>query len=87
MSSSSARPLEPTLLATHPELGHLALLAHQLEVLTAVLTLVHSGSRQPEALTHHARGMVRVIRILQLQLDTYKELLLIPPGGTPHGRA
>jgi len=69
--------LEPQALRRHPELGHLALLAHQLEVLTAVLTQVHGGGGQSEALTHHARGMVRVLHILKLQLDAYRELLLM----------
>jgi len=75
-------------LSQHPELGHLALLAHQLEILTNVLTLVHGGGGQSEALTHHARGMVRVTRILQLQLDAYRELVLMPPDDDrSHGRA
>ena len=43
--------LEPRVLSQHPELGHLALLAHQLEILTNVLTLVHGGGGQSEALT------------------------------------
>ena len=78
----------PSVLGQHPELGHVALLAHQMEVLTDVLTLVHGRGGQPEALKHHARGMVCVIRILQLQLDTYKELLLLPGDEPrPHGRA
>lgn len=79
--------LEPLVLSQHQELGHLALLAHQLEVLTAVLTQVHGGGGQSEALTHHARGMVRVIRILQLQIDAYRELVLMPSGDRTHGRA
>ncbi len=46
------------------------------------------GLRQSGALTHHARGMVRVIRILQLRLDAYQELLLMPEvERRPHGRA
>lgn len=65
-------------LGSHPELGHVALLAHQLDVLTAVLTHVHGAGGQPEALTHHARGMVQVIRVLQLQLDAYREMSVLP---------
>lgn len=72
-------PEQPAL-EHHPELAHLALLAHQLELLTAALTLVHAGNRQPEPLTHHARAMVQVVRILQLQIDTYRELVAAHPA-------
>lgn len=68
----------PSSLGAHPELGHIALLAHQLDVLTAVLTQVHGEGGPPEALTHHARGMVQVIRVLQLQLDAYREMIALP---------
>ncbi len=71
----------------HPELGHLSLLAHQLDLLTTSLTLVHANGGQPEPLTHHARGMVQVVRILQLQIDTYRELLsLQSPSEEPRPR-
>jgi hypothetical protein len=71
----------------HPELGHLSLLAHQLELLTASLTLVHTNGGQPEPLTHHARAMVQVVRVLQLQIDTYRELLSVQsPSKEPKPR-
>lgn len=82
-------PEQPAL-EQHPELAHLALLAHQLELLTAALTLAHAGKREPAPLTHHARGMVQVVRILQLQIDTYRELVAAQPAAAtlkkPRGR-
>ena len=72
-------PTQPAL-HDHPELAHMALLAHQLELLTAALTLAHAGDSQPEPLTDHARGMVQVVRILQLQIDTYRELVSAQPA-------
>lgn len=84
--TSAPRSPDPQKLAQHPELGHLVLLAHHLEILTTVLTTVHAGGGQPEALTHHARGMVQVLRILRLQIDAYRDLLSMPQAPSTHGR-
>lgn len=70
MTSVAPTP-SPSLQAGHPELAHLAIVAHHLDVLTSVITQVHRGAQQPGPLTHQARSIVLVIRVLQLQADAY----------------
>lgn len=88
--TAAASPWTPTdrEQRAHAELAHLALLAHHLSVLTTVLTSVHAGGGQPEPLTQHARGMIQVVRVLQLQIDAYRQLIGVElPVPRPSSRA
>lgn len=72
----------------HPELAHLAVLAHHLVLLTAVLRRTHANGKQPEVLTQQARGMVQVLRVLELQIDAYRQLIAVPvPPAKPSRRS
>ena len=65
-------------LQQHPELGHLALLAHHLRVLTDVFTTLHSGGDAEDPLLHQARGIVQVTKVLQHQIEAYRQLRAVP---------
>ncbi len=68
----------PEALQQHPELAHLALLAHHLRVLTDLFTIVHAGGDAEDPLLHQARGIVQVTRALQHQIEAYRQLRVVP---------
>jgi len=71
-------------------LGHLSLLDHHLALLESALAAAHSAAASGEALTHQARSMVQVARILRLQIEAYEELVaarLVPPSETARRRS
>jgi hypothetical protein len=71
-------PASELLVALH-EPAHLALLEHQLDLVTAALARVHTGLDQPEILTEHACVMVRLLRPLQGRFETCRGILQRPP--------
>jgi flagellar biosynthesis/type III secretory pathway ATPase len=73
----------PEALHQHPELGHLALLSHHLRVLTELFTLLHSGGDAEDPLLHQARGIVQVTRVLQHQIEAYRQLRVVPKTPAP----
>lgn len=76
----SVPPWTPSVesLQQHPELGHLALLAHHLRVITDLFTVLHHGGDAEDPLLHQARGIVQVTKVLQHQIEAYRQLRAVP---------
>ena len=68
----------PEALQQHPELAHLALLAHHLRVLTDLFTILHAGGDAEDPLLHQARGTAKVTRPLNPQIKPYGHLRFFP---------
>jgi hypothetical protein len=62
-------------LRARPILGHLAAIAHQLDLMVAALTAEHSGAGSTSSLTIQARSMVLAATVLQRQIAIYRHLL------------
>lgn len=69
-------------LREHPQLAMLATLATQLSLVVPVLAAVHREG-DATAPSEQARSMVRVVRILQSQLDAYTGLLAVGDPRAP----
>lgn len=76
----SVPPWTPTIesLQQHPELGHLALLAHHLRIITDLFTILHHGGDGEDPILHQARGIVQVTKVLQHQIEAYRQLRVVP---------
>jgi hypothetical protein len=69
----------PDGLRRHPQLAALAALDHQLRLVVGVLAAVHEGQDDALPELHQARGIARVARTLQSQIDAYRRLVAAPP--------
>lgn len=70
---------KPTDLERQPQLAPLAALDHQLRLVIGVLAAAHDGQDDAQPELHQARGIARVARTLQSQIDAYRRLLDHPP--------
>ena len=75
-------PLTPDLLREHPQLAVLTTLLSQLAVVETMLAAVHAGG-DTAATSDLARSLVRVARILRLQVESYCQLLVAPEAKAP----
>jgi len=74
-------PPAPESLRQSPEIATLLALASQLDLVPAVLASIY-GKDDRCASADHARGLVRMARILNQQVGTYLELLEVPAAVT-----
>lgn len=80
--------LTPDQLREHPQLALLTTLLSQLAVVEPMLAAVHAGG-DTSATSDLARSLVRVVRILQMQVESYRQLLVVPeakPAARPPAR-
>ena len=68
--------LTPDQLREHPQLAVLTTLLAQLAVIETMLAAVHGGDTT--ATSDLARSLVRVVRILKMQVESYCQLLVVP---------
>jgi hypothetical protein len=76
-------------LREHPQLAVLTTLLSQLAVVEPMLAAVHAGGDTSPS-SDLARSLVRVVRILHMQVDSYRQLLVVPeakPAARPPARA
>ena len=71
--------LTPDQLREHPQLAVLTTLLSQLAVVEPTLAAVHAGG-DTSAPADLARSVVRVVRILQMQVESYRQLLVAGEG-------
>jgi hypothetical protein len=69
--------LTPDLLREHPQLAVLTTLLSQIAVVETMLAAVHAGG-DTTATADLARSLVRVTRILKMQVESYCQLLVVP---------
>ena len=75
-------------LREHPQIAVLTTLQSQLAVVEPMLAAVHAGG-DTSATSDLARSLVRVVRILKMQVESYCQLLVVPeakPAARPPAR-
>ena len=71
------------LLRSHPQTAVLAALDHQLQLVVGALAAAHEGQPDERPELHQARGIARVARTLQSQIEAYRRLVESPIEATP----
>jgi len=69
---------QPALLRGQPQTAALAALDHLLHIVVAALAAAHEGQPEERPELHQARGIARVARTLQSQIDAYRRLIEEP---------
>jgi hypothetical protein len=77
MSRSPWSPAQAQL-RQHPQLAALAAIDHQLRLVVGVLASAHEGQADGRPELHQARSIARVARLLQHQINAYRQLLALP---------
>jgi len=70
-------------LREHPQTAALAALDHQLQLVISALAAAHEGQSDERPELHQARGIARVARTLQSQIEAYRRLVESPIEAQP----